>query len=671
MERDCKEILNQLNDCSNIYMVEPEKNLGFILRFEDLTMKEPKDFEYTELYNQFIHSSVHPDDQEQIIRILDLKNLISIFKNGKEKYDFLYRTKNDLIKYFSVTCIKCSKEDEPLKIGIGFREEKDFAEENDFFAGFDELDIFKALSSDYTNVYLADLNRGVAKILKYSTHYLDDLNLDMNKLLSYRETYQKWLDNVVYKEDRQKLAETFDLNHLREYFKHNKEYIGDFRDCVDGKVVNNRFHLIKMNDEGGILIGFQNIDSIIEQHFMQEKKERELEEAYQKQLIAAKEQADRANASKTEFLLRMSHDIRTPINGIMGMLDIEDRNANDFDKLKDCRKKIRDASKILLDLINEILDMSKLESGEIYLEHIPFDLVSVCTEVYYAVKNSADDRGITIIQENCSVKSAKLIGSPVHLKRLMMNIVGNAIKYNKDHGKIFITCIERDSSDTRTTLEFKCQDTGIGMSPEFLEHIFEPFTQEDTSSRTQYAGTGLGMSIAKSLVDKMGGTITVESEKGKGTTFDVLIPFDVDQSLSKKCDNKEAEDTSSIQGLKILLAEDNDLNMEVAKVLLEDEGAEVIEAWNGQEAFDLYQSEDGIDLILMDVMMPVMDGYEATKRIRQSNKWNAKDIPIIAMTANAFAEDKIAALDAGMNEHIAKPLDIQLLVHTIVNLTSK
>ncbi len=390
-------------------------------------------------------------------------------------------------------------------------------------------------------------------------------------------------------------------------------------------------------------------------------------------LEKAKKSAEEANAAKTEFLLRMSHDIRTPINGIMGMLDIADKAPDDLERQADCRRKIRDASGILLDLINEVLDMSKLESGEIQIEHVPFDLISTSREVYYAVGKQAEDRDIEIVQEDCSAKCNRVMGSPLHYKRILMNIIGNAIKYNKDHGKIYINCRTFGENQDTVNFEFQCRDTGIGMDAEFLKHIFEPFTQENSSARTKYAGTGLGMSIAKNLIEKMGGTITVESVKGEGTTFDVILPFEIDKNAAKADQAESDTKIASIKGMKILLVEDNELNMEIAKFLLEEEGALVREAWNGREALDIFlnSSEEEIDAILMDVMMPVMDGYEAAKKIRQSDKLNAKSIPIIAMTANAFVEDKTAALNAGMNEHIAKPLDIKLIVKTLADLVAE
>lgn len=391
------------------------------------------------------------------------------------------------------------------------------------------------------------------------------------------------------------------------------------------------------------------------------------------ELRITKQEAERANRAKTDFLLRMSHDIRTPMNGIMGMLDIEDRCADDLDRLAECRGKIRDSSKILLDLVNEVLDMSKLESGEIVLEHIPFDLGVESKEVFYSIKKQADDRDIEIVQEGCSVTHNRLIGSPIHLKRLMLNIIGNAVKYNKEHGKIYITCKEVGDDGTNMQLEFICRDTGIGMSPEFLEHIFEPFTQENASPRTRWGGTGLGMSIAKNLTERMGGTITVESTQGEGTTFDVIIPFEIDASIPEESQIQDGTEQYSIRDMNILLAEDNELNMEIARVLLEEEGAKVTLAWNGQEAVDIFaESAPGeFDVILMDVMMPALNGHEAARQIRAMNRPDAGAIPIVAMTANAFTEEKLASLEAGMNDHIIKPFRIELVVKTVASLVAE
>ena len=263
-----------------------------------------------------------------------------------------------------------------------------------------------------------------------------------------------------------------------------------------------------------------------------------------------------------------------------------------------------------------------------------------------------------------------LIGSPGYVKRVMMNILSNAVKYNRENGHIYISCVEIPSEHPgMTTMEFVCRDTGIGMTEEFQKCVFEPFAQEHTGSRTKFAGTGLGMSISKKLVEKMGGTITFESEEGAGTTFVIRVPFKIDLDVDKSKEQKDLSE-KTIKGLHILLAEDNELNMEIAEFMFQNEGAEVTKAWNGLEAVEIFEkSRPGeFDVILMDIMMPVMNGYNATKRIRSMDREDAKEIPIIAMTANAFTEDRIRAKEAGMDEHISKPVDGNLLVKVIHEL---
>ena len=401
-----------------------------------------------------------------------------------------------------------------------------------------------------------------------------------------------------------------------------------------------------------------------------QKQELEKEEKYKAELLIAAKKAEAANEAKTEFLQRMSHDIRTPINGICGMLDMADHYADDMKKQTEYRVKIKGASHLLLELVNEILDMSKLESDEVVLEESPFNLSSISREVLVVIGQIAAEQNIRIVWEKKEITHRHLIGSPGYVKRVMMNILSNAVKYNKENGCIYISCREIPSEQPgMTTMEFVCQDTGIGMTEEFQKYIFEPFAQEHTGSRTKFAGTGLGMPISKKLIEKMGGTITFESEEGVGTTFVIRVPFRIDTDRSDRVETREKQE-ASIRGMHILLAEDNELNMEIAEFMLQNEGAVVTKAWNGQEAVELFKkSRSGeFDVILMDIMMPVMNGYEATKMIRALDREDAKEVPIIAMTANAFTEDRIRAKEAGMDEHIAKPVDMELLVKIIHKL---
>lgn len=401
-----------------------------------------------------------------------------------------------------------------------------------------------------------------------------------------------------------------------------------------------------------------------------QKMEQEKDEKYKAELLIAAKKAEAANRAKTEFLQRMSHDIRTPINGICGMVDMADHDADDLEKQTEYRKKVKESSNLLLGLINDVLDMSKLESGEVILEEIPFHLGSISREVLVVIEQMAAEQNIRIEWEKREITHWDLIGSAEYVKRVMMNILSNAVKYNRENGHIYISCIEIPSKQSgMATIEFVCRDTGIGMADEFQKHIFEPFVQEHTGSRTKYAGTGLGMPITKKLVEKMGGTITFESEQGVGTTFVIRVPFKIDMEADKREEQNDVLE-KAITGLHILLTEDNELNMEIAEFMLQNEGAEVTKAWNGQEAVELFsKSKPGeFDAILMDIMMPVMNGYEAAKRIRSLDREDARGIPIIAMTANAFTEDRLKAKEAGMDEHIAKPIDVKLLLKTIHQL---
>ena len=404
-----------------------------------------------------------------------------------------------------------------------------------------------------------------------------------------------------------------------------------------------------------------------------ERIQKQREEEYKKELEKSAKEAKKANIAKTEFLQRMSHDIRTPINGICGMINVADHYADNMEKQTECRAKIKKTSHLLLELINEVLDMSKLESDEVVLEDIPFNLNSIFEEILGVIEHMAAEQNIRIIWEEKEVTHWNLIGSPVHVKRILMNILSNAVKYNKENGYVYIGCREIPSKQTAMpTLEFVCRDTGIGMTEAFQKRIFEPFAQEHAGSRTKFAGTGLGMPITKKLVEKMGGTISFESKEGTGTTFVIRIPFQIDADMKDRNETEEKTETS-IQGLHVLLTEDNELNMEIAEFVLQNEGAVVTKAWNGQKAVDIFRkSRPGeFDAILMDIMMPVMNGYEAAKMIRSLDREDAKVIPIIAMTANAFTEDKMRAKEAGMDEHIAKPVDGKLLVKVINELVKR
>ena len=394
-------------------------------------------------------------------------------------------------------------------------------------------------------------------------------------------------------------------------------------------------------------------------------------------LKAAFQEAETANKAKTAFLSRMSHDIRTPINGIMGMLQIISKNRDDHEKVDDCLEKIQISAEHLLALINDVLDMSKLEAGKVELDHIPFNLTDVLKVAYALNDAQISLGGITFISHPYELQHTELIGSPLHLRQILLNLFNNAMKYNRPSGTIDTYTRELSFDGQKTVIEFKIVDTGIGMSEEFVKkELFKPFTQEKTDeARTEYKGTGLGMAIVKELVEKMGGTIQAESVLGKGSTFTVVIPFEIDKTPEQHVPFGASEQiqTEDLKGTRILLVEDNELNMEIAEFMLEDGGAVVLKAWNGKEAIEIFEkSEPGeIDLIMMDIMMPVMDGLEATRRIRKLNRADAATIPIVAMTANAFSDDIRRSREAGMNEHLSKPLEMEKIIRTAARYCRK
>lgn len=392
---------------------------------------------------------------------------------------------------------------------------------------------------------------------------------------------------------------------------------------------------------------------------------KQAEIARQEELRKSAREAQLASQAKTDFLRRMSHDIRTPIHGILGMVEIADSHPADIEKLRDCRHKIHEAANMLLAMVNDILDMNKLESGRLEPESVPFDILELLTEVNHLAGIQAPAYGVTTHVKNPPFPVRRVIGSPTFLRRVLLNLAGNALKYNHRGGRIDFSCDKIEIKGDTAYFTLTCADTGIGMSEDFQKRAFEPFTQESNTARTRYMGTGLGLAIVKELVEKMDGTIALESQEGVGSRFSLTVPFTIDHAPQEE--EKAAKSPVSLAGLHILLAEDNELNREIAVFLLEKEGMEITACENGAEAVKAFrESPQGYyDLILMDIMMPVMDGYEASRRIRSLPRRDAAVIPIFAMTANAFQDDIEKSHKSGMNEHLTKPLHTQVMLDTI------
>jgi len=398
--------------------------------------------------------------------------------------------------------------------------------------------------------------------------------------------------------------------------------------------------------------------------------EKTKEAAYQAKILEEARAAKVANNAKDEFLRRISHDIRTPINGIQGYINMSADHPEDLALQAHCRESAASALHILLELVNNVLDMSRLESDEIRPEQKPFSLMTLLGEVDTLLRPQALSRGIRY-ELPCEdpVPYDRLIGSPRYLRQIFMNLAGNAIKYGHQGGYVRLSAIPVTSSDTEVTYDFIIADDGLGMSEEFQQRMFEPFAQESEDARTAYEGSGLGLSIVKKLTDALGGTITCRSEKGKGTTFCVRLTFAIDRGeIPAAVPTPDAE--QMLRGRHILLAEDNALNMDIAAYLLTEKGAVVTKAWNGREAIDAFAaSEEGyFDLLFLDIMMPVCDGLEAARAIRALDRPDAASVPICAMSANAFPDDIRRSLDAGINAHLAKPMDAQKLYAVVCRL---
>ncbi len=462
-------------------------------------------------------------------------------------------------------------------------------------------------------------------------------------------------------EGREKFRKFLNFDTLTERLR-NTNYVSTEFVSINGGWRLSRF-IVKSRDTQGNVV-----DVLYVVRDITEEKLREI--MYQKQLKESMEDAQRANISKTAFLRRMSHDIRTPLNGIVGMIHIAQKHSNDVAKLQECRQKVLQSTDYLQKLINNVLDISKLESGSLVLEHKSFDMVELLSNNMTVVAMSAYENGVRFeggVEANM-IRHRYLIGSPVHLSRVLMNLASNAIKYNHFHGTVNVHCEELSDDGNIAVFKFVCSDTGLGMSEEFQKHAFDVFAQEGKQSTTTFSGSGLGLSIVKDIIELMGGMIELESKENVGSTFTVTVPFKIDHSVENNdSQNDSCPQSMELSGKRVLLVEDNAINMEIAYAILEEEHLNITEAKNGKEALEIFQNSklNEYDVIIMDVMMPVMDGLEATKAIRMLEREDAKKIPIIAMTANAFEEDRKACLDAGMDEHIGKPIDIPLLKRTI------
>ena len=517
----------------------------------------------------------------------------------------------------------------------------------------------QVLSKEYSSVYYVDLEEDTTVPLRLSDVMIELYGLEINKVYPFMETYKTYIRNSAVPGQEEMLMSFSDPVFLRKTLKDNEIFTKLYRVARDGKELYAQIRIARVEDNENfkhIVMGFAVVDDEVR-----------AEQETRRVLKEALAQAEQANRAKTAFLNNMSHDIRTPMNAIIGFTNIALKQVIS-PEVKSCLEKISESSEHLLTLINDVLDISRIESGKTKFNPVPVDLSAIADVVLDITRGFLANRNITFEVKRVNLEHPYVLADAVRIREVLVNILSNAVKFTDDGGSIsFVTACREGGDNKHIVVTYRISDTGIGMSEEFLEHIFDEFSQEESGARTQYKGTGLGMAITKRYVELMGGTISVESKKGVGSVFTVELPMELtDESRVKKQDAPISRE--SLKGVKVLMAEDNDLNAEIATVQLEELGITVTRAADGKQALTLFADNppDTFDVILMDIMMPEMNGYEATEAIRSlKDRPDGRTIPIIAMTANAFAEDIQASMEAGMNGHLSKPIVIDEVAKTI------
>ncbi len=594
-----------------------------------------------------------PDEAKKFWSTFNRESAIEAFKSGKKQLHLRHRQYGDDGKihwmYSVAICTECDEngikgismsrciDEEMTRVALDARAERDASTVN-------------TIGRLYSVIIEAEIATHKIRVVKSANFIENMLGGHRHGLLD--DVIDKAMEAYIGSDSKEEMRRFFDLSTLADRLDGVESVSTEYTD-VRGRWLKARFMAKERDDSGKATVALYIARDITAE------KSREI--AYLEQIKASAVDADRANQSKTNFLRRMSHDIRTPLNGIMGMLKIMDANEGDKAKYREYMDKVKRSADYLISIVNNVLDISKMESGNIELEHRPFDLESLLLNTLPIIETNAAQNSVIYKDSTGDIKLVHkyVVGSPVHLNRILMNIASNAIKYNRTGGTINLSCSELRCDGEQATYEFICTDSGLGMSDEFKNKAFEAFTQEGKPTTTGFSGSGLGLSIVKKIVDSMGGYIELDSKENVGTTVRIVLTLDLDKNPEESL-NREVETAKlDLSGRRAMLVEDNEINMEIATVLLGSMGLEIVGVTNGKEAVDLFAESEPytFDFIFMDMMMPVMDGLEATRRIRALPNEDAKTVSIIAMTANAFAEDRKACLDAGMNDHVGKPIN--------------
>lgn len=657
-------------DYSAIFYVNLDKNTIYAVKqdMKDYTMHALQvlggDFnEYAThmhfFYENYVVQESAPDFPEKVS-----KAFLQSYLANHERFAYRFQCvpAPEGHRYFDMQVVRL-KTEEDFCVVMGFRyiddlvavqEQQKKALEDAYQEEANKNEVIEALAEFYECLCIVDLVRREYVVVS-----------GKDKQFPYPETLDSFQDTVLQKYIRPEFYQ--DLRVFTDFDTLSQRLLGRKIISTDLKATNGKWYtlsfIVKKCDEHGtvthVLMTIFDIDE-----------QKSYEVAVREKLKAAAQEAERANMAKTNFLRRMSHDIRTPLNGIIGMIKLSDQFYSDKEKLRVYKEKVLSSLDYLQTILNDILDMSKVESETIIMEEKPFDLVDVLTNVVSVIETSAANRGLTFHggKDLSTIRHRYFLGSTEYLNRLLMNVTSNAVKYNRPGGSVTIYCRELSCDGNVANYQFVCADTGYGMSKEFQEHAFEPFVREKREATSGFTGTGLGLAIVKDIVKIMGGTIFMDSQENVGTTFTVNLPLKIDPN--PRISKKTGREKLNLSGKTALLVEDNDINLEISQILLESMGLTVKTARNGREAVETFENskEGTFRYIFMDIMMPVMNGLEAAKAIRCLNRPDAKTTPIIAMTANAFREDIQECQNAGMNAHVAKPIDEGKLEEAIRDL---
>lgn len=698
-DNDFKDIIiNSLAvDFGLISYINLDTDVAMTVRVNDVfvnyrSLSENKSF--TERIKIFAKNYVFIGDREKFIFRLSKESIIQELSLG-DIYVFTYRASIEgSVKYYQVKIIKNYSESNEHTVIFGIRnideEMRHELEQRNTIEGMlrkaridqiemDEKDhervrreeelrrnhqIIEILASEYSSVYYVDLTTD--KLTTYSMN--DDFERDLGGIfrrgIRYSDAYELYVNKYIYEDDREMMRASGSISNIISNLTDQKSYTVNFRSSNDGNPQYCEMKFVKVGNDRipkAVALAFANKDLEIRR-----ENERQL------QLEEAKARAEAANKAKSSFLFNMSHDIRTPMNAIMGFAGMALKYIDDKDKTRECLEKIDLSGKHLVALINDVLDMARIESGKVTIEENSLNMETLADSILAIVRENAEANGLTIVKKFKGLKNANVYADGLRISQVLINVIGNSIKYTKPGGTIVFSINKTISMKPGyTSFEMKVSDNGIGMSKEFIDHVFESFSREKSSTVSGIQGSGLGMAITQELVRMMNGTITIDSELNVGTNVTMRFSFRNSNDMPDSVVESDELDTVSLKGVKILLVEDNELNREIAKDILESEEIIVHEAEDGSVAVKkvLENRKNPYDIILMDIQMPYMDGYKATSEIRNLPYKKLKNIPIIAMTANAFEEDKQRALSSGMNDHLTKPINNSELIRTLIKYT--